>query len=165
MVTPGIDSCITHIYIYIVYKFLTTLCSKLANIQLSFQYVNLCTTASIQYILKPQNFNPTCRNINSIWYKSINILLAHENSAIFTSHWSQYSKWGHFVPTFGSLETFCSRPLRSRHLINMQKRAIGVLRGLGHRIRNRTRRDTSLMLGGRADIGLHTPARERRPCS
>ena len=35
----------------------------------------------------------------------------------------------------------------------------------GHRIRNRTRRDTSLMLGGSADIGLHTPARERRPCS
>ena len=34
-----------------------------------------------------------------------------------------------------------------------------------HRIRNRTRRDTSLMLGGSADIGLHTPARERRPCS
>jgi hypothetical protein len=33
--------------------------------------------------------------------------------------------------TFGSLEKFCSRPLRSRHLINMQKRAIGVLRGLG----------------------------------
>ena len=27
------------------------------------------------------------------------------------------------------------------------------------------RRDTPLMLGGRADIGLHTPARERRPCS
>jgi hypothetical protein len=36
---------------------------------------------------------------------------------------------------------------------------------LGHRIRNLTRRDTLLMLGGRADIGLHTPARERRPCS
>ena len=34
-----------------------------------------------------------------------------------------------------------------------------------HRIRNLTRRDTLLMLGGRADIGLHTPARERRPCS
>jgi hypothetical protein len=28
-----------------------------------------------------------------------------------------------------------------------------------HRIRNRTRRDTLLMLGGSADIGLHTPAR------
>ena len=36
---------------------------------------------------------------------------------------------------------------------------------LRHRIRNLTRRDTSLMLGGSADIGLHTPARERRPCS
>jgi hypothetical protein len=34
----------------------------------------------------------------------------------------------------------------------------------GHRI-STTRRDTPLMLGGRADIGLHTPARERRPCS
>jgi hypothetical protein len=33
-----------------------------------------------------------------------------------------------------------------------------------HRI-STTRRDTLLMLGGRADIGLHTPARERRPCS
>ena len=48
---------------------------------------------------------------------------------------------------------------------HIEKIVVKANRTLGHRIRNRTRRDTSLMLGGSADIGLHTPARERRPCS
>jgi hypothetical protein len=40
-----------------------------------------------------------------------------------------------------------------------------VMQDHEHRIKKRTRRDTPLMLGGRADRYLHTPARERRACS
>ena len=39
-----------------------------------------------------------------------------------------------------TLSPLLARPLRSRHLINMQKRAIGVLRGLGTRLSRATTR-------------------------
>jgi hypothetical protein len=56
-------------------------------------------------------------------------------------------------------------PLRRQTFYRLANLYLPVFLELGHRIRNRTRRDTSLMLGCRADIGLHTPARERRSCS
>ena len=40
-----------------------------------------------------------------------------------------------------------------------------MIEELHHRRRKRTRKDTPLMLGGRADRYLHTPASEQRPCS
>ena len=67
---------------------------------------------------------------------------------------------------------FCVKVISSTLSLRKQRNTLrfGTIRlkwktAFNHRIRKRTRRDTSLMLGGRADIYLHTPARERRPCS